>query len=92
MASKEASVDSFRDAVDFLRERYEILRKHSNLCPPKGKLAIDVQSDRVDGCDVQTCCFEDGQCVHLADTPGTLSGNILRLLQDLPSIDDSFEI
>lgn len=92
MASKESSIDSFRDAVDSLRKSYEILRMRSNLCPPRGKLAVDVESERIDGCDIETYWFEEGQCVRLADIPGMLSGNVLRLLQDLPPIDGPFEI
>jgi hypothetical protein len=92
MASKVPSAGPFRDAVNSLRSRYETLRKRPNLCLPKGKLADEVLSERVDGVCVDTYWFEDGQCVRLADIPGTLSGNILRLLQDLPSINHSFEI
>jgi hypothetical protein len=92
MASKESSVDFFRDAVDGLRKDYEILRKRSNLCPPRGKLAVDVLVERIDGSHIETHWFEDGQCVRLADIPGMLSGTVLRLLQDLSPMDGPFEI
>jgi hypothetical protein len=36
--------------------------------------------------------FEDGQCIRLIDITGTFSGNILRLLQNLPSMDGPFEV
>lgn len=92
MALKQSSKSSFQEDVKTLRHHYETLRNKSNLCPPTGKLATDVQSERLNGCDVETFWFEDGQCVRLAYIPGTLSGNILSLVQNLPAMEGHFEI
>ncbi|KAJ5833606.1 hypothetical protein N7474_001917 [Penicillium riverlandense] len=85
--------------VENLRTNYLALRNRSNLCPPWGKFAYEVLSERVGGRKVESFWYEDeqdeavfGTFVRLVDIPGTLSGDILRLLKDLPSIEGHFEI
>lgn len=87
--------DIFCQEVGRLRRDYQNLRQASNLFPPTGKPILDMQLVRGENPSM-TFWFEDGtelgQCVRLFDIPGTLSGNILRLRQNLPLISSHFEI
>lgn len=91
--------DSFTSIVESLRSNYRRLRNHTNLCPPSGKLAYEFVLERRDGHLVRGTWYEDendetgfGTFVQLVDIPGTLSGDILRLHKNLPSIEGHFEI
>jgi hypothetical protein len=47
----------------------------------------------VDGVSCYTYWYEpSGQCIRLADIPGTLSGDVLRLQRNLPLLDGDHEI
>jgi hypothetical protein len=73
--------------VHRLRAEYEILREQTSLFPPSGKPILDVHCQPGERSSV-TIWYEDGtevgQCVRIFDIPGTLSGDILRLHQNLP--------
>jgi hypothetical protein len=66
------------------------LRKGTNICPPRGKFAFEVLTERIDGHTAESFWYEESadgyQYVRLFDIPGTLSGDILRLRQNLPDI------
>ncbi|KGO75386.1 hypothetical protein PITC_080720 [Penicillium italicum] len=90
---------SFPKLVENLRSNYLALRNRSNLCPPSGKLAYEVLSERIGGRMVESFWYEDeqdetafGTFVRLVDIPGSLSGDILRLHRDLPLIEGHFEV
>jgi hypothetical protein len=72
------------------------LRKGTNICPPRGKFAFEVLTERIDGHTAESFWYEESadgyQYVRLFDIPGTLSGDILRLRQNLPDIKGDFEI
>ena len=60
-----------------------------------GRPLMDVSVERIGGRDVEAFWLGDGssvQHIRLADIPNTLSGDILRLHQNLPDIEGSFEI
>ncbi len=87
----------FSSQVVQLRSAYQQLRTNSNLFPPTGRPIVDVQV--VAGEKPSVIYWyengdgnERGQCVRLYDIPGTLSGDILRLRRDLPSVLGDFEI
>ncbi|KAI1456462.1 kinase-like domain-containing protein [Annulohypoxylon moriforme] len=88
--------DAFAKEVHRLRADYERQRDSTNLVPPTGQRVIDQDIDVVDGNAIHTYWYEDGtskgQCIRLADIPGTLSGDILRLRQDLPVLKGDHEI
>jgi hypothetical protein len=91
---------SFSQKVLRLRNEWAKTRQFSNLFPPVGKSVIDIHVKRGDK-PYMTLWYEDSieadgsrkeQCVRLYNVPGTLSGNILRLKQNLPEITGDFEI
>jgi Protein kinase domain len=88
--------DAFTKEVHRLRADYEIRREWTNLVPPTGRPVIDQSVDVVDGVVYHTYWYEDdtpqGQCIRLADMPGTLSGDILRLQRNLPVLNGDHEI
>lgn len=92
-AAEMATCLTFAEAVQSLRDSYAKLRQHSNL---NKRYAIQANTERVNGRDAEMFWFEDGtelgQFVRLVDIPGTLSGDILRLRRDLPSVPGHFEI
>lgn len=61
-----------------------------------GQMIIDQTRSVIDSVFYYTFWYENGpstpKCVRLADLPGTLSGEILRLKQNLPHRDGDFEI
>lgn len=71
---------------------------------PSGRLASDVQLERVNGRRVESLWFEDGsfdaaperhhsrKYVRLYDMLGALSGDILRLKKSLPNLAEHFKI
>ena len=82
---------SFSEQVTKLRSDYRLRRARTNLARP----VIDVKL--VAGQKPSVIYWyengtEQGQCVRLYDVPGTLSGDILRLHQNLPTRSDHFEV
>ena len=94
--SKIVSNDDFIQAVLHLRANYQKVRDRTRLVPPAGRPIIDLSIDVVGNIVHYTYWYEDGsddgQYIRLADIPGTLSGDILRLRQDLPALDGNHEI
>ncbi|EPE29233.1 Protein kinase-like (PK-like) [Glarea lozoyensis ATCC 20868] len=92
--------DSFSQKVLRLRNEWAVTRQSSNLFPPVGKSVIDIHVERGDKPYMilwyEDCIKADGskkeQCVRLYNVPGTLSGNILQLKQNVPAIAGHFEI
>ncbi|KAK4133817.1 hypothetical protein BT67DRAFT_456580 [Trichocladium antarcticum] len=68
---------AFGQEVPRLRVEYQRRRQASNLYPPAGQPEDSTPL---------------GRYVRLFDLPGTLSGDILRLNRDLPSLPGHFEI
>ncbi|KAI9807718.1 MAG: hypothetical protein M1826_004485 [Phylliscum demangeonii] len=94
--ARPTSPDAFSEAVRDLRARYEEKRKRTNLFSPGGPQVMEADSERRDGIRIETFWRNDGtpqgQCVRLVDRPGTLSGDILRLLRDVPPLPGHAEI
>lgn len=88
--------NAFAAEVHRLRSEYETLRNAFDTSSPRGRPNIDGSIEEVDGVDHMIYWKEcDGsrlQYVRLANIPGTLSGNILRLRANLPFRDDDYEI
>ncbi|KAL8974601.1 MAG: hypothetical protein Q9197_001169 [Variospora fuerteventurae] len=88
--------DEFVQVVSHLRADYQLLRDQTRLVPPAGRPVIEQNIDWVGGTVHYTYWYEDsspdGQCIRLADIPGTLSGDILRLQQDLPVLNGDYEL
>ncbi|CAJ2511848.1 Uu.00g074730.m01.CDS01 [Anthostomella pinea] len=79
-----------------LRAEYEQRRVATNLYPPgSGRRHLELDLHLGDK-SYMTYWFDngtnDGQCVRIFDGPGTRSGDILRLYQNLPTRSDHFEI
>ncbi|KAK0741737.1 kinase-like domain-containing protein [Apiosordaria backusii] len=97
--SQTAPQDVFMEEVRRLRAAYEKQRDSTNLVPPTGRPVLDNDIDIVDGIVYHTYWYErtsntaadsqgeECQVVRLADIPGTLSGDILRLERNLPPLD-----
>jgi hypothetical protein len=97
--SKAIPQDAFMEEVRRLRAAYMEQRDSTNLIPPTGPPIFEEDIDIVDGVMCYTFWYDhaDGtdpdnqgkecQVVRLADIPGTLSGAILRLECDLPTLD-----
>ncbi|KAI9861046.1 MAG: hypothetical protein M1813_005475 [Trichoglossum hirsutum] len=88
--------DAFAQAVSHLRADYQNVRDSARLVPPAGRPVVEQSIDVVEDLVYHTYWYEDGspqgQCIRLADIPGTLSGDILRLRRDLPILDGDHEI
>jgi len=87
--------ERFTEIVQQLRAQYEYLRDRSNFFGPSSKPIIEILTERVEGQDVESFWLQDGalvQFICLFDKPHTLSGDILRLNQNLSDISGSFEI
>ncbi|KZF19140.1 kinase-like protein [Xylona heveae TC161] len=80
--------DPFTQEIERLRVDYERKREQSNLGSAGGRQIVDLSIDLDDGVLCYTYWYEH-QCIRLADIPGTLSGDILRLHQNLPSSVDN---
>ncbi|KAI1126951.1 kinase-like domain-containing protein [Nemania abortiva] len=98
--NQDTSQDVFIEEVRRLRAAYMKKRDATNLVPPTGRLAVEVDVDVVDDIVYHTYWYECSsdttsssqeeyqyQVVRLADIPGTLSGDILRLEQNIPTLD-----
>jgi len=89
--------DAFTQEVRRLRAVYEKQRDSTNLVPPTGRPVFDLIVDVVNGTVYHTYWFEcdnraqegqdNYQAIRIADIPSTLSGAILRLKRNLPSLD-----
>lgn len=90
------SNDDFTQAISHLRAKYQKVRDRTRLTSPAGRPVIELSIEVVDNIVHHTYWYEDGspqnQCIRLADIPGTLSGDILRLRRDLPILDGDHEI
>ncbi|KAL8354428.1 hypothetical protein RB601_004024 [Gaeumannomyces tritici] len=86
---------AFSQKVLRLRVEYQRRRQASNLFPPAGQPVLDMQLTH-GKTPTMSIWYQDGtplgRYVRLFDLPGTLSGNILRLNRDLPSLPGHFEI
>ena len=103
MSSQTPPGDAFMEQVRRLRAVYMKKRDSTNLVPPNGRPMFDQSADVVDGTVYSTYWYENDayvqeqnqyQCIRLADIPSTLSGDILRLERNLPTLDatGNFEI
>lgn len=52
----------------------------------------DLSSERIQGRDIVTYMYEDGQCVRIVENHGTLSGDVPRLRQNLPPLEGHYEV
>ncbi|KAF2758901.1 kinase-like protein [Pseudovirgaria hyperparasitica] len=82
---------NFRNEVQHLRATYERKRNSTNLYPPVGRPVYGIEVRAVDDIDQHTFWYEledskNLQCIRLYDIPGTLSGDILRLNKQLPTM------
>lgn len=88
--------DEFAQEVLRLRTEYEQNRLATNLFPPAGRPCLELDVQRVGSKRFMTFWFDDGteqgQSVRIFDVPGTLSGDILRIKRNLPSMSGHFEI
>lgn len=85
--------DPLTPEIQRLRADYEAKRAQSNLVPTAGPRIMDLSLGVVDGVSSYTYWYEpSGQCIRLADIPGTLSGDVLRLQRNLPVLDGDHEI
>ncbi|KAJ5715744.1 uncharacterized protein N7483_012925 [Penicillium malachiteum] len=85
--------DPFNQEIQQLRADYEGRRNRSNLNSTPDQQIIDLSLDVVDGVLCYTYWYEpSGQCIRLADIPGTLSGDILHLLRNIPVLEGDHEI
>ncbi len=94
--SLKPETDGFQNKVLRSRAEYEERRLRTNLYPPGGRPNIDLDVHHGEK-PYMTYWFEDGdsargQCVRIFDVPGTLSGDILRLRQQLPEKPGHFEV
>lgn len=78
--------------VQRLRDDYEKLREQCTFVGP----IINMSTENAGGFEIQTYWFDNdtdyGRCIRLYNIPGTLSGDILRLRQNLPPIDGHLDI
>ncbi|KAI9640538.1 hypothetical protein NHQ30_010836 [Ciborinia camelliae] len=83
--------NSFDEDIQRLRAVYDQKRNSTNLVPPAGQPNWDISIDVVDGTVIYTYWFEldDNklQSIRLANIPGTLSGDILRLNRNFALIE-----
>jgi hypothetical protein len=82
----------FVQKVQDLREKYRLLREKHNIFGFGDPIIEDRFTERKNGRDIELYWLSTGQHIRLVDIPNTLSGDILRLKQDLPVIEGSFEI
>lgn len=89
---------TYSNEVVRLRQEYERRLEMSNLFPPFGRYAIETEI-QTKGKAYMTFWFDHedqdeelGQCVRIYNLPGTLSGDILRLRQQLPERRGHYEI
>ena len=96
--------ESFHDTVLWLRSEYDEMKARSKFTHPPGRLASNVQSERVIGRRVELFSFKavlsdaatgeqhPRKYVRLHDMPSTLWDDVLQLKQNLPDLAEYFEI
>jgi hypothetical protein len=99
--SQTSPQDAFMQEVRRLRAIYDKQRESTTLVPPAGCPVFDQIIDVVNGTIYHTSWFESDSCaqegqdhyqaIRLADIPNTLSGAILRLKANLPTVDTNSE-
>ncbi|KAI9822865.1 MAG: hypothetical protein M1826_000358 [Phylliscum demangeonii] len=93
---RPTSPDAFSVAVRGLRARYWEMRLRTNLFGPRGLEVMQEDSECRDGIRIEKFWRDDGtplgQFLRLVDRAGTLSGDILRLRQDVPPLPGHAEI
>ncbi|KAI9833232.1 MAG: hypothetical protein M1826_000145 [Phylliscum demangeonii] len=93
---RPASADAFIELVYRLRATHMERRDRWNMAAPGGPPRLAHTSDCRDGTWIETYWRDNGtpqgQFVRLFDRPGTLSGDILRLLKNLPPLSGHVEI
>ena len=94
--SEPVREEDFAKEVQRLRAEYGKALKNSRLCPPAGLSVKEFNMDVIRDIEYHVFRYEDGtsrgQCIRIADLPGTLSGDILRLRQELPTLTGDHEI
>ncbi|KAK2765570.1 hypothetical protein FQN54_008424 [Arachnomyces sp. PD_36] len=87
---------TFTKELGALRKQYEELRAHTNLTRFCGRPMISSYRDTVNGREYHVFRYDDGsqygQCIRIADFPGSLAGSILRLHKRIPAVDGDHEI
>jgi len=89
MAQQNQADSCFSNEVLPLRAEYEHRRLNTNLFPPNGRRHLDMELTPGEKPSMTYWIDEgtkSGQCVRIFDVPRTLSGDILRLYRDLPSL------
>ncbi|KAJ5934557.1 hypothetical protein N7466_004104 [Penicillium verhagenii] len=79
----QSSNDPFMQEIQRLRADYEGKKAWSDLGSAGDRRLIDLSLGLIDGVFCYTYWYEH-QCIRLADIPGTISGDILRLQQNFP--------
>ena len=103
MGSQTPREDAFMEQVRRPRAVYMEKRDSTNLVPPNGRPVFDQSVEVVDGTVYSIYWYDSDaysqdqnqyQCIRLADIPGTLSGDVLRLERNLPTLEATrdFEI
>ncbi|KAI9714037.1 MAG: hypothetical protein M1820_000767 [Bogoriella megaspora] len=91
--STSTQPEDFEAVLKGLREAYWEKREGTNLHPPLRRPLIDRTVEKVDRYTFWYEGEEDAvRCLRIYDMPGSLSGNLLRLLQNLPAITTDCEI
>jgi serine/threonine protein kinase len=91
--SQTSPSDTFTQEVQLLRADYGGKRARTNLVSTASRQVIDLSLNVVNGVLCYTYWYEPSdQCLRLADIPGTISGDILRLKQNLPVLSGDYEI
>ncbi|KAF7511030.1 hypothetical protein GJ744_005576 [Endocarpon pusillum] len=83
----------FEEAVKGLRARYQTFRDGTNIFSPNGRQICGMHIERIER--VVFWYGEDPKsatCIRVVDRPGTLSGDILRLLKPMPAVHGNFEV
>lgn len=88
-------------ANDFIKEVRALRKQYENTCRRHdmrlaGQPVRSTSIDIIQGIEFHVFWYGDsgsrGQCIRIADIPGTLSGEILRLREDIPRLDGDHEI
>ena len=83
----------FEEVVKGLRARYQTFRDEANIFDPNGRQFHDMHIERIER--VVFWYGEDSKsatCIRVVDRPGTLSGDILRLLKPIPAVQGNIEV
>ena len=83
----------FEEVVKGLRARYQTCRDRANIFDPNGRKFYHMHIERI-----ERAVFWYGEdpksatCIRIVDRPGTLSGDILRLVKPIPAVQGNFEV